>query len=239
MKNVYLILLSTFLFIANIYGSEVISDPVCTNGFNHMRAKRTETAKRTEIKEENVDAFDAKRKRVKIDFSEKGCLSEKMKYKLASGHTIECLTLDQTPLSEADLKLISALSSLKSLSAIGCGLRKGNLGYFNIPSLEQLYISHNQFALADLKDLTTTRSVTVFHCWGIPFGDEGIQYIVNLMPNLIVANFSACNLQEHSLVYILMLKHLEKVVLSHNDFPKQKLDLFRLQAQQRGIEVVI
>lgn len=214
MKNIVLSLLTTFLLLAGAHSADLEIE----NGHIHLNG--------------------FKKKRDRIDFSDQSCLSEEMRKRLATSHPIESCTLDETPLGESDLKLISTLSNLRTLSVIGCGLRKNNLVYFNIPSLEELFISHNQFNLSDLKDLTLTNKVTVFHCWGIPVGDEGIKYLVRLMPKLKEVNLAACSLQDDSLVSLLLFNQLEKVILSHNTFSKKALASFQFQAHERNIKVI-
>lgn len=215
MKNVVLSLFATFLLLAGVHGAEleIENGHTYTNGFMKKRAR--------------------------IDFSDQSCLSGEMRRAFTDGSTVDSCMLDETPLSESDLKLISTLGHLRTLSVVGCGLRKNNLRYLNIPSLEELYISHNEFSLTDLKCLTTTNKVTIFHCWGIPFGDEGIKYLVALMPNLKEANLAACSLQDDSLVYLLTLNQLEKVILSQNTFSRKALASFQSQARDRNIQVIL
>ena len=176
---------------------------------------------------------------VSINYSDRPFLTEEMRSTLAATRPIKRCMLDQTPLTGADLTLISKIENLKSLSVVGCGLWKNSLSYLSIPSLEELYISHNEISLPDLKSLTWASNLIVFHCWGISIGDEGVQYLVSAMPKLKQANVAGCGLSDASLKYVLMFPDIKKVVLSQNAFSKHALTAFQEQAQLRSIEVVL
>lgn len=211
MKNIFLFLFAGFLLLETAY----CSNSELENGCIYERRKGTS-----------------------INFSDQSCLTEEMKSTILESYPIESCMLDQTPLCEADLKFISTLGHIRNLSIVGCGLRRNNLSYLNIPSLEEFYISHNQLSLADFKSLRRTSNITVFHCWGIPIGDEGIKYLVSVMPKLKEVNIAGCNLKDESLNYLLMFNDLTKVILSRNTFSRAALELFQSQALKRNIEIV-
>lgn len=208
MKNLVLSLVSILLLIVEVHSTEFENG--CTQGY---------------------------KKGVEINLSNQPRLTEEAKSALVKSGPVDPCIFDETPLGAEDLKIISRLKDLRNLCVIGCGLWKNNIAYFNIPSLQELNISHNQFNLTDLKSLTAARNMIVFHSSGIPIGDEGVKHLVTIIPALKEVNVSGCALKGPSLDYFLIFSSLEKVHLSLNDFSREALAAFLPKAKERNITV--